>query len=98
MTSLGLLVAGDAHQINNPNNFIMGNSQLLESVWRDALKVLREYYRENGDFQIGGVPFSVMTEDSSRLFTGILDGSRRIDEIVSNLKRVARQDRNITEH
>jgi signal transduction histidine kinase len=98
MTSLGLLVAGVAHEINNPNNFILANSQLLERVWQDALKVLRGYYRENGDFQVGGIPFSAMDEDSSRLFTGILDGSRRINEIVNSLKGFARQDRNSTEH
>jgi signal transduction histidine kinase len=98
MTSLGLLVAGVAHEINNPNNFIMANSQLLERVWQDALKVLREYYREHGDFQIGGISFSEMNEDSSRLFAGILDGSRRINEIVNNLKGFARKDRHSTEH
>ncbi|MBK5276549.1 MAG: PAS domain S-box protein [Desulfuromonadales bacterium] len=93
MTSLGLLVSGVAHEINNPNNYIMTNSSILDRVWQDALKILQAYYRENGDFQLGGVPFSVMNEDASHLFTGIVDGSRRINELVGNLKDFARQDR-----
>jgi len=95
MTSLGLLVSGVAHEINNPNNFIMANSRLLSNVWLDAMKILRGYYRENGDFQIGGIPFSVMKDDASHLFAGIIDGSHRINDIVNNLKNFARQDQSL---
>ena len=95
MTSLGLLVSGVAHEINNPNNIIMANAQHLSRSWDDALKVLREYYRENGEFLIGGIPFSEMEAHSPQLFAGITDGARRINEIISNLKSFTRPDHQV---
>ncbi len=96
MTSLGLLVSGVAHEINNPNNFIMANAQLLSETWTDALKILREYYDENGDFYIGGLPFVKVEKQSQQLFAGIIEGARRINEIVLNLKGFARQERTVS--
>ena len=52
------MVSGVAHEISNPNNFIMANSQLMAKIWEDAVKILREYYR--GTRRIlssGGFPF-----------------------------------------
>jgi PAS domain S-box-containing protein len=92
MTSLGLLVSSVAHEVNNPNNFIIFNASLLGDVWQDALKVLEEYYSENGDFSLGGLPYSEMKEVVAKLLNGISEGSRRIKGIVENLKDFARND------
>ena len=96
MTSLGLLVSGVAHEINNPNNFIMANTELLARISRDSLKLLKEYsleQRENGEFYIAGIPFPELEGHWMRLLDGILDGSRRVNDIVNNLKGFARQER-----
>lgn len=92
MTSLGLLVSGVAHEINNPNNLVLTNNQLLSRVWNDARIVLQKYYKEHGDFVLGGISFKDLDELAPELFRGISDGSQRINAIVNDLKRFVRQD------
>lgn len=93
MTSIGTLASGVAHEINNPNNFILFNSNLLSEAWKDAFGILERYYREHGDFSMGGLPFSEMREVIPELLSGIADGSRRIKGIVDTLKDFSRMDK-----
>ena len=92
MISLGVLVSGMAHEINNPNNFIMLNGHLLREAWESIVPVLKRYYDENGDFSMGGLPYSEMRDEIPQLFSGIKEGSERIQRIVQDLKDFARQD------
>ena len=92
MASLGILVAGVAHEINNPNGLILLNTPLLQGAFDDAQQILEDHYCENGDFTLGWLPYSRMRDEIPHLFSEMLDGAKRIKRIVEDLKDFARQD------
>ncbi|MBK8944666.1 MAG: PAS domain-containing protein [Ignavibacteriae bacterium] len=85
MASLGILVSGIAHEINNPNNFIMLNINLLKKIWEDVKPILNQYYIENGDFALGGMSYKNFVEKIDKSYESILSGSDRIKKIIDNL-------------
>ncbi|MBN2035508.1 MAG: PAS domain S-box protein [Chitinispirillaceae bacterium] len=92
MATLGILAAGIAHEINNPNNFIILNSQNFSQIWKEVEPVLDRYVRDHPDYSLAGIPYAEMKPDVGFLMQGITDGARRIKHIVDSLKDFARQD------
>ena len=93
MIALGTLVSGVAHEINNPNNFVMLNIPLIEKVWFNILPILENHYNEIGDFSVGDrLKFSKIRNSMPLLLGGINEGSQRIKTIVEDLKSFARKD------
>ncbi|HSH51050.1 MAG TPA: PAS domain-containing protein, partial [Bacteroidales bacterium] len=77
MASLGVLISGIAHEINNPNNFILLNIQLFQKIWKDVVPILDEYFKNNGDFVLAGMLYSRASDKINQSLEGILNGSER---------------------
>lgn len=92
MASLGTLVSGVAHEINNPNGLLLLDIPILRRVHEDAEEILEARYLQEGDFMLGGVPYSEMREEIPRILEEMQDGAQRIKRIVNDLKDFARRD------
>ncbi len=93
MTSLGTIVSGVAHEVNNPNSYILTNAQIFNEIWKDSVEILKEHYRDNKELTLGGIPFSELLDVAPKLISGINDGAVRIKKIVDSLKNFSRADR-----
>lgn len=99
MASLGVLVSGVAHEINNPNNFVMLNIPLLSGMWEHMKPILDAHAKSHGDFPVGkNLRFSDVRDSVPELLQGIFDGSKRIENIVRELKDYARQQDDMDLH
>jgi two-component system NtrC family sensor kinase len=94
MSSLGRLVAGIAHELNNPINFIYGNVEFLEAHVASLLRLLGEAQRlvpegtarRELEEALEGVDFAFVNEDLTKLLPAIRAGAERAVHIVHGLR------------
>ncbi len=98
MSALGQTVAGVAHEINNPVNFIHANIKCLETYIKELLELIayyQEYYPEAPALlqqKIDDMDLEFIQEDSVKILVSMNIGTVRIREIVKSLRSFSRLD------
>ncbi|WP_414526925.1 sensor histidine kinase [Nodularia chucula] len=98
MSSLGEMVAGIAHEVNNPVNFIHGNIQCANDYIEELLNLINLYqqeYPEPTDIiaeTIEEIDLNFVSQDLCKLLTSMKIGAQRIRGIVLSLRNFSRLD------
>ena len=98
MAGLGQLVAGIAHEINNPVNFIFGNLVHVEGYAFDLIDLIDTYHKANPipgkevSKKIDDIDLDFVREDLPKIIESMRMGSDRIRKIVLSLRTFSRLD------
>jgi PAS domain S-box-containing protein len=90
LASLGLLISGIAHEINNPNNFLTLNIPVLKDYLNEVEPILMAHADSHPDLTIYGMQFSEWWQDLKTLLENMEHGVERINLTVGNLRQFSR--------
>jgi signal transduction histidine kinase len=92
LASLGQLVSGIGHEINNPNQFIRGNIKILKQSLEDMIPIIDGYVTAHPELKIAKLNYDFWRKHIMTLVDDMDHGSQRIKGIVEGLRTFARKD------
>ncbi|MBP7342228.1 MAG: PAS domain S-box protein [Smithellaceae bacterium] len=92
LTALGEVVAGVAHEINNPVSFIAYNVPILEEIWSAVETILSRSSARHPDWEKRGLSFEEVCRNMQEIIQAFKIGANRISRVVTSLKEFSRSD------
>ncbi|MEN6468591.1 MAG: ATP-binding protein [Smithella sp.] len=92
LTALGEVVAGVAHEINNPVSFIAYNAPILEEIWNTVETILSRSSVHHPDWEKRGLSYEEVCSNMREIIEAFKIGANRISRVVTSLKEFSRSD------
>ncbi|MCW5318004.1 response regulator [Nostoc sp. KVJ3] len=103
MSTLGELVAGIAHEINNPVNFILGNLNHASEYTQnfiDLFKLYQQYYpnpEREIQQKIDEIDIDFLMQDSPQIMSSMYKGTKRLAQMIHSLRHFSRRDDSVVQ-
>ncbi len=92
LTALGEVVAGVAHEINNPVSFIAYNVPVLEEIWNTVETILSRNSAHHPDWEKRGLTYEEVCANMREIISAFKIGANRISRVITSLKEFSRSD------